>query len=202
VGKNWNPATQSLLEAIPNLSIVDDRSVNVSSEKVSGLDLSLKTKHDILHGTLTFNVDGTYTLRHTVQDTADTAAIVVINRIGLPAAFRFRASTGWSEGPVSANAFLNYVGSYVNQYTLPATHMGAWTTEDFTFVLDGSKLSFRKLDGWRTIFSVQNVFNRTPPAFYLSKLRHQIRPRQFQRRGSSSRRQSNQAVVTRAQMTA
>jgi iron complex outermembrane receptor protein len=164
-GKPWNPATQSLLAAIPNLAIVDDRSVNVASELERGIDLSLKTKHDIAYGSLMFNLDGTYTLRHTVRDTPGSAALSVIDQVGLPAPLRIRAATGWTAGPVSATAFVNYVGSYENQYTVPVSRMGAWTTADFTLILDGSKLSVRKLEGWRATFSVQNLFNRTPPEF-------------------------------------
>ncbi len=124
-GQPYNPAAQTLLQAFPNLAIVDDRSINVATEKVKGLDFAIHAKQETRFGVLSAGFDGTYTIKHTTQDTPQSAILSVVDLVGLPASFRFRTNTGWTDGPVSVFVFVNHVSGYTNQFSTPKSTMGS-----------------------------------------------------------------------------
>ncbi|HEY3814582.1 MAG TPA: TonB-dependent receptor [Caulobacteraceae bacterium] len=163
-GTSFDPGTQSLLSVFPNLAILDERYTNVALEHVDGIDFAAKARFVTDQGTYAFGFNGTLTLDHWAKDTPDVPKLSIIDEIGLPAAFRFRANAGWSKGPIDANVFVNYVGGYTNQFTTPESRMSSWTTVDLTLAVNGDKvLSAQVLKGWRAVLSVQNLFEAAPP---------------------------------------
>jgi len=165
-GTPFAPTGQGLLTAFPNLVIQDDRYANVAIEHDDGIDFSGSVAFPTSTGVYSAGLNGTYTLDHTTKATAAALAVSLINQIGYPASLRLRGQAGWSGGPWTTNVFVNFTGSYTNQFTSPASTMPSWTTVDLSLALDGSRLaSMPSLKGWRAIVSVQNLFDQAPPYF-------------------------------------
>jgi outer membrane receptor protein involved in Fe transport len=62
--------------------------------------------------------------------------------------------------------FVNYQGSYTNQYEVPSGRIASWTTFDGTVRFDDSRLLPHGFLGNLILsVSVQNIFNRDPPRF-------------------------------------
>jgi outer membrane receptor protein involved in Fe transport len=165
-GTSFDRHTQNILSVFPNLVVFDDRTGNIAVENLSGIDLQLATRVHTAAGLLSFGWNGTYTLRHDRSVTATSPSFEMINEVGKPVGFRFRASGGWERGPYSANAFVNYTESYSNPFTNPPSTIASWTTVDATFRVDGAKLSSAAwLRGTNLTLSVNNLFDRAPPVF-------------------------------------
>ncbi|HEX4198330.1 MAG TPA: TonB-dependent receptor [Caulobacteraceae bacterium] len=168
-GTSFTPTGQGLLNAFPNLAIEDNRFANVAIEHVDGIDFSGRAEFALDSGIYSASLNGTYTLNHSAKATAASSAVSLIDGIGYPAALRLRGQMGWTGGPLNANVFVNYTGSYPDQFTVPVSTMPSWTTVDLTLAVDGSKLSgLPHLKGWRAIISVQNLFDQAPPYFKMN----------------------------------
>ena len=165
-GYPWNGNLQTILTQLPNLILVDDRTLNISEERLRGMDFSLDTKLPTRVGESVFGFNGTRTFTHYQQITTLSPAADIYNIVGYPVGFRVRGDGGLTHGPLSAFLFVNYQGSYTNQYIVPSGRIASWMTFDGTVRFDDSKLVPHGPLG-NLIFSasIQNMFNRNPPRF-------------------------------------
>jgi iron complex outermembrane receptor protein len=165
-GYPWNGDFQTILTQIPNLILFDDRSLNISEERLRGMDFSLDTKQPTPIGEALFGFNGTRTFTHYQQITTQSPTADIYNMVGYPLGFRVRGEGGLTHGPLSAFLFVNYQGGYTNQYEAPSGRIASWTTFDGTLRFDDSKLLPRgPLGNVIVSASVQNMFDRNPPLF-------------------------------------
>jgi iron complex outermembrane recepter protein len=163
-GTPFDPATQDLLTVFPNIVLFDDRTNNIAEETARGIDLAFNAAHDTDIGELSFGLNVTYTLEHERRLTPTSPAVDLLNEIGKPVGFRWRANVGWSDGPYGVFATFNYVDEYSNPFDTPATTIEAWTTVDLTLRYDGSEVD-GLLHNVTASISVANLFNEDPPEF-------------------------------------
>ena len=176
-GTSFDRHTQNILDVFPNLVVFDNRTSNIAVEKVDGVDLQFATQRDTAAGRLSLGLNGTYTLNHDRSVTVTSPSFELLNEVGKPVAFRFRASAGWERGAYAATAFLNYTDSYSNPYSVPAGSIASWTTADANVRIDGTRLSSAAwLDHFNVTLSVSNLFDRAPPRFVggFSGLRYDV----------------------------
>ncbi len=165
-GIPWDIAGQSLLQAIPNLIVFDNRTNNISKETVHGLDFS--TSLDLAMGDARFQlgVDGTYTISHKGRLTSVSPLVSSIDQVGLPADLRLRGKVAAIRGAVSLQAFVNYVDGYRNQFAETPSRIGSWTTVDLNVTIDASAIGKGSvLDGLSLSVNAENILDTRPPYF-------------------------------------
>ena len=165
-GRHWDPATQALLEAFPDLSLLDNRVTNIAVEQVRGIDLGINGSNGLWSGQFSWGVNATYTLDHERKMTPTSTAHSMFNDVGKPVDLRVRASAGLNRGAYGMFLALNYVDNYIDSYSTPASRMASWTTLDLNLSFDGSApQAWSVLRGFRVGLSVANLLDRSPPKF-------------------------------------
>lgn len=98
-----------------------------------------------------------------------------LNRILRPVDLRVRGSLGWSDGPLSANLFVNYTPSYTNDLPLtpegplgplpqlPVSEVDSWLTADVGVSYTAPSGTGFLLDGLRVGLNIQNLTDEDPP---------------------------------------
>ena len=132
--------------------------INATHEKTEGLDLGAHS-FVALNGSNKLNLDfnATYIreLQTTYCETCTTANLA--NTYGEPLRLRLRASGGWSNGSMGANAAVNFANAYTDTNLVPAGRIAAFTTLD----LNGSWLI--RASGTTLSLSILNALNSNPP---------------------------------------
>lgn len=151
--------------------LIDGRNANLAATKQDGLDASLSYLHNFDGLTVNASAAVSWTISNDEQVVAGQP---FINRLGYynsPTEWRGRGSLGLLYRGVSANAFVNYVGSYLNDLalgpigqSLPPQKVDAWTTVDLTIGYAADlKDAGTPFKGLRTSVTIQNLFDRDPP---------------------------------------
>jgi len=170
-GLPYDPSSQTLLEAFPNLVIFDGRTNNIAIEKVDGIDLQIDSAFDSAAGRISSGLNATYTFSHSRNVTANSPTLSGINDVGKPVGFRVRGNAGLSLGAWGAFVYLTYVDSYRNTFSVPTGEISSWITTDLSISFDGRKSAgTQMLGGIRATLSVQNLFDRDPPTFLNNNL--------------------------------
>ena len=163
----FDPNTQDLLTVFPNLVLFDDRADNIATETLRGVDLSIDASRITRIGTLSFGLNGTYTLEHERNVTPTSPVFSLINQVGKPMDFRLRASVGWARAAYGAYMQINYLDDYANPISPAHPTIDSWTTVDVTLRFDGSKVANTGwLDGFSAALSVNNLLDTDPPDYY------------------------------------
>ena len=147
--------------------IIDGREANAASTFQDGLDLDLnytfKTGMGVWNvgGNVTKILDDKQTLVNGVPQQS------VLDTLYYPVSLRGRGNVGWASGSWSANLFVNYVGSYLNNVPLqgrPNQTVPAWVTLDASIGFQVPKdAPMKLLRGVRASLSIQNLTDRDPP---------------------------------------
>jgi iron complex outermembrane receptor protein len=132
--------------------------INATRERTEGLDLGA---HSLLNfnGSNKLNLDFNATYIRNIQTTfCDTCTTTdLANTYGEPLKLRLRASGGWSNGSIGANAAVNFANAYTDTNLVPAGRIAAFTTLD----LNGSWLI--RASGTTLSLSILNALNSNPP---------------------------------------
>jgi hypothetical protein len=153
---NFDPASINV--------ILDLRRRNLSVSDTHGVDLSLAYDFEIGAAKVKTGINGTYIIDLKTQVTPTSVAIDAVSTIYNPPHVRARAFVGWSERGWSANAFVNYTGTYTDNRTATNLPVASFTTIDSRLAYDFSGLKKGGvLDGLTISGSVQNLFDRNPP---------------------------------------
>lgn len=154
----------SILAAFPDLVLFDNMEGNLSEEVVRGLDVSFRGEASTAAGDIGFGLSGSRTFDHYVRITPHAPKNSRIDEVAKPLSLRLRANLGWSRGPWSAHAYLNYAPSYDNPYPTPVERMDSWTTLDLTVGFkSGSRPRLPMLRDWHVMLAARNLFDEDPP---------------------------------------
>ncbi len=146
--------------------LFDDRYLNISREKLRGVDLTLDAHFPTSVGEASAGINATRTLTHYQQLTEEALPATIFNFVGEPAGFRARANAGLTHGSFGGFLFVNYTGSYNNQFTTPYSRIASWTTVDLTLQFDSTPLVANgPFSHIAVVASAQNLLNRDPPLF-------------------------------------
>jgi len=142
---------------------VDGREQNLATTRTGGLDFDLR--HRIATegaGQFDLGVSGTYFFNYRLTQTPGAPVENVVNTIGYPLRFRARGSAGWSNGPITAFAFVNYLNAFTNNLATPVQRVSSYTTIDASFAYAFAS-DHAVLNGVRIGLDVRNLFDTDPP---------------------------------------
>lgn len=151
-GKPYNPADVA--------AIVNFRYVNVASQDLTGVDLTVRYERPVSVGSLNLFANATaMDLRQQLVPLSP--EVEVSGQAFQPAKFRARGGASWTDGVWATTGVVNFTGPEVNTYKPNLPHVSSWTTVDLQVSLRPSSQGFLK--GTEASLSVQNVFDRNPP---------------------------------------
>lgn len=142
-------------------AVVDARTQNLASQRLSGLDFDVAYRLPFYEGGAEFGISGSYLIDFRQKLTADAPSIALVDTIGNPPDLRLRGRATMSSGGIGAAVFANYVDGYANNASATATPVDSWLTIDLQlryetesdFVVPGVSLAL----------SITNLFDRDPP---------------------------------------
>lgn len=143
-------------------AIVDDRSLNLSTQTIDGVDLL--AKWNALDGAR-FRVDsflnGTY-LELRQRLTSSSPESYLSGTTFFPPRFRGRAGATITGGRWSMTGIANYTGGSRNTFVAGDVSVGSWTTVDAQVAYELAA-NARWVKSLRAALSVQNLLDRPPP---------------------------------------
>jgi outer membrane receptor protein involved in Fe transport len=143
------------------VAIAFNRYVNTVAQHVRGLDLSGSYRTDVGRGRLTMRGSFSW-LDSSQQTTAADPSHDLAGTLFYPAKLHGRVGVVWSEGRVSASAFVNYVSGVTD--TANGHKSGSFPTADATLrYLTGDRADL--FSGLDLALSVKNLFGRAPPLY-------------------------------------
>ncbi|MGH8327920.1 MAG: TonB-dependent receptor domain-containing protein, partial [Steroidobacteraceae bacterium] len=80
-----------------------------------------------------------------------------------PPSFKGRGTATWNSHGWGISAAYNYVNSEKDESSIPAVHIGSWSTVDVQLSYEFNAESGALLQGLKLRLSVQNLFDRDPP---------------------------------------
>jgi iron complex outermembrane recepter protein len=133
--------------------------VNVTRQRIRGLDLSGSYRFDVGAGQLTLRGSGSW-LDSTQKSGPDDDAFDLAGTLYSPAKVNGRVGLVWLQGGFTASTFANYTSGVTN--TVDGTKTASFTTADVNlrYSLDdrgGARA------GWDFALSAHNLFDRAPP---------------------------------------
>lgn len=148
-------------------AIVDFRLANLSSTRVSGLDLNV---HQGVHGdfgNLDLGLQGNYVFHFDQAITQSSPSTDILNTFGNPLKLRLRGTAGWgkslSDGAgLGANLAVNFTNAYNNYGSSFTQRIPSLTTVDL-------QLRYHTREGGGFLSGVEfalnavNIFNQSPP---------------------------------------
>ncbi|MGH6633357.1 MAG: TonB-dependent receptor domain-containing protein, partial [Sphingopyxis sp.] len=144
--------------------ILDGQTRNLSAERQRGIDFDVGYSPQFAGGTLDLGIGGTHIFSIIRQLTPGAASTDFVGLYASPVKWRLRGRAGWSKGGFSANAFINYTDSYLNQVPVPAERISAWTTVDLTVNQRvGDAAANPDGRGVQLGLSILNLLDKDPP---------------------------------------
>lgn len=145
------------------VAILDGQTRNLSAERQRGIDFDVGYAPQLAGGTLDLGVSGTHIFSIKRQLTPGAPSTDVVGLYASPVKWRLRGRAGWSKGGFSANAFVNFTDSYINQIVVPAEPVSSWTTVDLTISQRFGGDSGDSGRGLQLGLSILNLFDKDPP---------------------------------------
>jgi iron complex outermembrane recepter protein len=153
-GSPYNPAMVS--------DIVDDEYQNATIQRIHGVDLTVQDAWSVLQGQLSVAANGAWLTLE--QQTISTEPETLLSgTIFNPPSFKERTSVSWRRDGWDFTTAFNYVNWEWNNSTVPAVHVGSWSTVDAQLGYDFDESGIRLLRGMQARLFVQNLLNRYPP---------------------------------------
>lgn len=152
---NFDPADVDL--------IYDARRRNLGVIKTTGFDVSVSYGFDAFGGRMQLALDGARIEELAKKFSATAPEVEVLDTFSNPTKWRARGQVGFRTGGWTANAFVHYRNSYVDNRFLPYATMDAYTTVDLCLSYDfgdGSGV----LSNSTIALSAINAFDEDPPA--------------------------------------
>jgi iron complex outermembrane recepter protein len=152
-GGPYNPAQ--------TIALIEDVFTNVTSQNISGVDLSIKKSFVFPRGLIDAFANATW-LDITQQTLPATPAIRLSGTLFNPPTLRLRSGLSWTYAGFTSTGILNYVSSETDTNVVPAAPIGSWTTVDLN-------LAYRlptgrgPLSGLEASLAITNLFDRVPP---------------------------------------
>lgn len=145
--------------------VVDARVSNTAETRTSGLDLALDYGFELGPNRFQLGLNANKVFKFDDRLTSASPVIQTLNTPFHPVDWRARASLGWSRGPLSAFAFLNYTAGYRDNRAGRSEPVQSFTTLDAGIAYDAGKEQRGLLKGFRIALNAQNLLDQDPPKF-------------------------------------
>jgi outer membrane receptor protein involved in Fe transport len=143
-------------------ALIEDRFTNAASQKIDGVDLSIKQALT-LNAANELDAFASASWLHIVQQSApggpqQTLTGYLFN----PPKLRVRAGLTWTSGPLAATGIANYISAETDNGVAPNVPIGAWTTLDLNMTYKIGRVHPR-LPSLEASVSINNVLDAAPP---------------------------------------
>jgi outer membrane receptor protein involved in Fe transport len=144
------------------IALVRDLLVNAASQKIEGVDVSIKKSFSLGRADeIDAFVNASWL--HILQQTLPTQPFVTLTgTLFNPPNLRTRAGLTWTHGPVSATGIVNYISGETDTGVTPNVPVSAWTTLDLNLNYKVGRLN-RWLPDLDATLSVTNALDARPP---------------------------------------
>jgi iron complex outermembrane receptor protein len=162
----YSPTTNNDCQLV---GIIAGGTRNLGRVNQSGIDVTANYTFETAIGRV--NMGGSFTKILKLQRSllATSPLFDALDTIGNQVSERGRLNLGLTRGALTANLFMNYVGSYLNDQTItvngvryPASKVPSWSTFDANFGYD-LRDAPGMFEGVRLNLSVFNLFDKDPP---------------------------------------
>jgi iron complex outermembrane recepter protein len=148
-------------------AIVDIRLANLSSTRVSGLDLNLHQEIRTDFGKLDLSLQGNYVFHFDQAVTQSSPNVDILNTYANPLKLRLRATAGWSQhrlgdAGLGVNLALNFSNAYNNPGSSLLPKIPSLTTTDLQIRYRTGERE-GPLSGIEVALNAVNIFNQSPP---------------------------------------
>ena len=143
-------------------ALVFDTYANVSAEVIDGLDANAEYRRSTPWGDVVVAASGSW-MRFDQRALPGGAPAKISGTIFNPPRFKSRAMFGFDRYGWGVSMFVNYIAAEVDNAVVPISTVGSWTTVDGQ-VRYVDERSTGLLRHFEARLSVQNLFNRVPPA--------------------------------------
>jgi outer membrane receptor protein involved in Fe transport len=152
-GTPFNPAQ--------TIALLEDVFTNVTSQNISGVDLSIKTSLVLPRGSVDLFANATW-LDVTQQTLAGVPSVRLTGTLFNPPTARLRTGGTWTYAGFAATGILNYIGPETDTNLLPTEPIGSWTTVDLNLAYR-VPIGRGPLSGFEASLAVTNLLDRAPP---------------------------------------
>ena len=148
-------------------AIVDDRLANLSSTKLTGLDLDIQQTIDTEIGRFDFRLNGSDVFHFDQLITSTSPSTNILNTINNPLKLRFRAFAGWNQSRNGGTGWgaslgVNFTNGYANASSTLLTKIDSLTTFDVQLRY-GTRVDAGLWSGLEFTLNAVNVFNQSSP---------------------------------------
>lgn len=144
------------------VALVQDLLVNAASQRIQGVDLSIK-KSFTLGPADQIDAFVNASWLHILQQTLPSQPFVTLTgTLFNPPTLRTRAGLTWTHGPLSATGIVNYISGEMDTGVTPNVPVAAWTTLDLNLNYKFGRLN-RRLSDLDATLSVTNALDAKPP---------------------------------------
>ena len=148
-------------DPIKVVAILSNQYINASRQRINGLDLSGAYRFDIGPGRLMIRGSASW-LDSSQQTTAAQSTYDLSGTLFNPPKVAGRLGAIWNQAGFSTSVFANYKSGVTN--TVDSVKSASFTTFDATLRYDTGERG-DALSGLALEFSMQNLFDRTPPLY-------------------------------------
>lgn len=141
--------------------IIDQRFVNLSSQRIRGVDASVDYALQTDLGAFTFSAAGSLLLQHDSMLTPGATPIDQLDILNGPIDWRARASVFWRGGDWTSGLSVNFADNYTDNVSTPNRKIDSYRTWDFHLARDWRDEGSNR--GAVLSLSIQNIFDEDPP---------------------------------------
>jgi iron complex outermembrane receptor protein len=143
--------------------LYDARQTNAASTAIRGADFGVEYSRAIGVNDFRSALSATYIRSIDTQYSPTAPSIDLVSTFSNPVDWKFRGTVGWTRGPLTSAAAVNFVNAYTNDRNSVAPQpIGSFVTADvsFRYVVNGASNALKNI---RLSLSVSNILNRQPP---------------------------------------
>jgi len=143
------------------VALIDDQYLNATSQKIQGVDLSIRESMTLSLGQIEPFANATW-LNLVQQTLPNSAPETLTGTLFNPPTFRARGGATWSCGSFTATGVINYISGETDNGVTPSAWVDSWTTADLNLAYRFDRPSAR-LPGLEVALAVSNLFDQAPP---------------------------------------
>ncbi|MFT3727871.1 MAG: TonB-dependent receptor [Terricaulis sp.] len=140
--------------------ILNLRNVNLSSQRVRGVDLSSSYSFQTAIGDLSLDASASILFEHASTLTSGATPVSALDNVNGPLSLRTRLGANWHAGSWNVGASVNFAGSYTDNVSIPNRRIKSDATVDARIAY---LIGDADQPGSEISLNVQNLFDRDPP---------------------------------------
>ena len=161
---------ESLPSADEYVAVVDGRERNLTSVRLSGIDLSVRYRRSTEVGDFGVSLSGSQFLKYRQQLVPSAPEESAFNDVWRPVDLRVRGALSFSRNGLNVVTAVNYTDGYRDTRdpisfgnSTPRAHVASWTTVDLTLQYDINRLWSAAWPELNVQLAIANLSDRDPP---------------------------------------